>query len=63
VTVEDKDSQRDVEEDPERLASIAHYIMMHYAKKESVKKNRKKKYKPKAGQQPGGRIEAFWGER
>jgi hypothetical protein len=38
VTVEDKDSQRDVKEDPERLASVANYIMMHYAKKESVKK-------------------------
>jgi hypothetical protein len=32
------------------LASIAHYIMMHYADKESMKKKRKKKYKPKAGQ-------------
>jgi hypothetical protein len=32
------------------LASVAHYIIMHYAKKESVKKKRKKKYKPKAGQ-------------
>jgi len=50
VTVEDKDTQQDVEEDPERLASVAHYIMMHYAKKESVKNKRKKKYKPKAGQ-------------
>ncbi len=32
------------------MASVAHYIIMHYAKKESVKKKRKKKYKPKAGQ-------------
>ena len=32
------------------MASIAHYIMMHYAEKESVKNKRKKKYKPKAGQ-------------
>ncbi len=42
VTVEEEDNQRDVEEDPKedpkRLASIAHYIMMPYAKKESVKK-------------------------
>jgi hypothetical protein len=38
VTVEDEDSQQDVEEDPERLASVAHYIMMYYTKKESVKK-------------------------
>ncbi len=32
------------------MASVAHYVMMHYAEKESVKKKRKKKYKPKAGQ-------------
>ncbi len=32
------------------MASVAHYIMMHYTKKESVKKKRKKKYKPNAGQ-------------
>jgi hypothetical protein len=32
------------------MASVAHYIMMHYAEMESVKKKRKKKYKPKAGQ-------------
>jgi hypothetical protein len=38
VTVEDEDSQRDAEEDPKRLASIAHYMMMHYAKKGNVKK-------------------------
>jgi hypothetical protein len=42
VTVEDKDNQRDVKEDPEedpkRLASVAHYIMMHHTKKESMKK-------------------------
>ena len=50
MTVEDEDTQQDVEEDPERLASVAHYIMMHYAEKESVKKKRKKKYTPKAGQ-------------
>ena len=50
MTVEDEDTQQDVEEDPERLASVAHYIMMHYAEKESVKNKRKKKYKPKAGQ-------------
>jgi hypothetical protein len=38
----EEDNQQDIEEDPkedpERLASVAHYIMMHYAKKESVKK-------------------------
>ncbi len=32
------------------MASVAHYIMMHYAKKEIVKKKQKKKYKPTAGQ-------------
>jgi hypothetical protein len=32
------------------MASMAHYITMHYAKKESIKMKRKKKYKPKAGQ-------------
>ena len=32
------------------MASVAHYIMMHYAEMESVKKKRTKKYKPKAGQ-------------
>ena len=32
------------------MASMAHYIMMHYAEKESIKKKQKKKYKPKAGQ-------------
>ncbi len=54
MTVEDEDNQRDVEEDPkedpERLVSVAHYIMMHYTKKVSVKRKPKKKYKPKAGQ-------------
>jgi hypothetical protein len=52
--MEDKDNQRDIKEnpkeDPERLASVAHCIMMHYTKKESVKKKQKKKCKPKAGQ-------------
>ena len=42
MTVEDKDSQQDVKEDPERLASVAHYIMMHYAEKESVKENERR---------------------
>ena len=32
------------------MVSVAHYVMMHYAEKESIKKKRKKKYKPKAGQ-------------
>jgi hypothetical protein len=32
------------------MVSMAHYIMMHYAKKESIKKKQKKEHKPKAGQ-------------
>jgi hypothetical protein len=32
----------------EVLAAVAHYIMVHYEEKESLK--RKQKYKPKAGQ-------------
>ena len=54
VTAEEEDTKPDVEEDPEedpkKLASVAHYIIVHYAEKESIKKKRKKKYKPKAGQ-------------
>jgi hypothetical protein len=49
VTVEEEDKLDD-EDDPEKMASVAHYIMMHYAEKESIKKKPKKKYKPKAGQ-------------
>jgi len=30
------------------MANVAHYVMMHYAEKESIKKKWKKKYKPKA---------------
>jgi hypothetical protein len=41
VTVEDEDTKQGVKEDPERLASVAHYIMMHYAKKERMKNKRK----------------------
>jgi hypothetical protein len=33
----------------EGMSTVAHYIMVHYAKKELIKK-RKKKYKPKDGQ-------------
>ena len=51
VTVEEQEDRPDYEEDdPEKMASVAHYVMMHYAEKESIKKKRKKKYKPKAGQ-------------
>jgi hypothetical protein len=33
----------------EAMSAVAHYIMVHYAEKELIKK-RKKKYKPKDGQ-------------
>jgi len=33
----------------EGMSTVAHYIMVHYAEKELIKK-RKKKYKPKDGQ-------------
>jgi hypothetical protein len=35
VTVEEEDKLDD-EDDPKKMASVAHYIMMHYAKKESI---------------------------
>ena len=51
VTIDEQEDRPDYEEDdPEKMASVAHYVMMHYAEKESIKKKRKKKYKPKAGQ-------------
>ncbi len=49
MTVEDEDRVDD-EDDPEKMASMTHYIMMHFAEKESIKKKRKMKDKPKAGQ-------------
>jgi hypothetical protein len=51
VTVEEQEDRLDHEEnDLEKMLSVAHYIMMHYAEKKIIKKKRKKKYKPKAGQ-------------
>ena len=51
VTIEEQEDRPDYEEeDPKRMASMAHYVMMHNAEKESIKKKRKKKHKPKAGQ-------------
>ncbi len=38
------------EEEATRLTSVAHYIMVHYAEKENLMKNRKRRYKSKAGQ-------------
>ena len=35
---------------PKKIVSVAHYVMMRYAEKESILKKWKKKYKPKAGQ-------------
>ena len=37
------------EEDEKVLAAVGHYIMVHYEKKEGMKKT-KKNYKPKSGQ-------------
>ena len=37
------------EEDENVLATVAHYIMVHYEEKEGIKR-KKKKYKPKSGQ-------------
>ena len=34
----------------EGMSTMAHYIMVHYAEKELIKKRNKKKYKPKDGQ-------------
>ena len=48
VTVEEQEDRE--EDDPEEMVNVAHYVMMHYAEKESIKKKWKKKYKPKAGQ-------------
>jgi len=48
VTVEEQEDRE--EDNPEEMANVAHYNMMHYAEKESIKKKPKKKYKPKAGQ-------------
>jgi hypothetical protein len=53
VTIEELEHEERLdneEDDPEIMASVAHYFMMHYAEKESINKKRKKKCKPKAGQ-------------
>jgi len=38
------------EEDEEVFADVAHFIMVHYEEMVGIKKKKKKKYKPKAGQ-------------
>jgi hypothetical protein len=48
ATVDEHTDDDGVDKD-DGLAAVAHYIMLHYAEKENLKK-RKKKYKPKAGQ-------------
>ena len=45
------------------MANVAHYIMMHYAEEESIKKKWKKKYKPKAGQYGLEAGLKYFGER
>ena len=49
ATVE-KENPADDKEDEDVLATVAHFIMVHYEEKEGTKKKKKKKYKPKAGQ-------------
>jgi hypothetical protein len=41
-TVEEEDKLVD-EEDPQKMVSMAHSIMMHYAKQESITKRNKKR--------------------
>ena len=39
MTVEEQENRPDYEEDdPEKMASVVHYVMMHYSEKESIKK-------------------------
>ncbi len=45
ATVGNKHDEKD--NDEEKLAAVAHYVMTHYVEKEVIKK---KKYKPKSGQ-------------
>jgi hypothetical protein len=45
----DEQGGNDTEISDKTLSEVAHYIMVHYAEKELIKK-RKKKYKPKDGQ-------------
>jgi len=45
VTVEEREDRE--EDDPEEMASVAHYVMMHYAEKESIKMKYKKNINPR----------------
>ena len=39
MTVEEQEVRLDYEEDdPEKMASVANYVMRHYAEKENIKK-------------------------
>ena len=52
ATNEEESDERggnDTEISDETLSKVAHYVMVHYAEKELIKKH-KKKYKPKEGQ-------------
>jgi hypothetical protein len=44
--VEEKDKLDD-KDNPKKMASMAHYIMMHYAKKESIKRNKRRSTSPR----------------
>ena len=42
VTMEEQEDRPDHEEDdPKKMVSVVHYVMMHYAEKESIKKKLK----------------------
>ena len=44
--VEEED-KLDNEDDPKKMASMAHYIMMHYAEKKSIKRNKRRSPSPR----------------
>ena len=55
VTVEEQEDGPDYEEDdPEKMVSVAHYVMMHYAEKESIKRNKKRNINPRLVNTVGG---------
>jgi hypothetical protein len=43
----EEEEKLDDDEDPEKLGSIAHYIMMHYAKKVASKISKKRNISPR----------------
>ncbi len=46
MTVEEEDKLDD-EDDTEKMASVAHYVMMHYDEKESIKRNKRRSTSPR----------------